>query len=271
MTSRLQITRICFHSITYFLLHIIINLIFFITDKDLPPETCRTLVSQLNSNFVRILTQFADYVDCIREYLTDHKKVEDVCFYLSQLPCSSKSKVTLFESSTRDKLLGATSFSVAFNILTDYTSFLNYHLFEKIIDKYIPIRDRQQQLEYPLYLRKYFNEHRVSEFSLLEPVLAKISDDKMTLIIILNAKSTCRVSEITDLTAYVAQLMTLDIAAVQIYNIEEGSVVVTLLIPNSIGMCIFTKRLEFTRQQENILSFTKIECNGNTYYPGKSL
>lgn len=176
-------------------------------------------------------------------------------------------------SSKRKQLLSATTFIGVFIILESFTSYLNYHLFEKIIDEYNIPRKSQKQLDYPSSLKQYLEEQKISEFDLLKPILAKLSKDGIKLIIILDIKSTCRLSKITNLRDQVAHIMSLDIAAVQIYDIGKGSVVVTLLIPSSIGMCIFTKRIEFTPQQEKTLqalSVTKIECNGNTYNLNKS-
>ena len=231
---------------------------------------------QLNVELKSILTQFADYCYCIRKYLEKHEKIDDVCYYLTCLPCSKHEgdKVEMLLASKRDELLRSTTFIEVFIILENFTSFLNYHLFEKIIDQFMKgDRKSQKQLEYPSHLKQYLEKHKISEFEMLKPILAKLSNDSMELTFILNIKSTCRLSKITDLRAQVAHILVLDVATVQIYDIGEGSTVVTLLIPSSIGMYIFAKKLKFTSQQDNTLqalSVMKIECNGYTYYPGKS-
>ena len=229
---------------------------------------------QLNIKLESIVTRFADYRYCIRGYLETHRKIKDVCHYLTCLPCSKHkgAKVKMLLASKRDELLSATTFIEVFIILENFTSYLNYHLFEKIIKQFIPNRKSQEQLEYPSYLKQYIEELKISEFELLKPILPKISNDSMKLTIILDIKSTCHLSKITKLRAHIAHIMGFDIATVQIYDIGEGSVVVTLLlfIPS---LCIFPKKLEFTPHQENMLqalSVVKIECNGYTYYPNKS-
>ena len=170
--------------------------------------------------------------------------------------------------SKRDELLSATTFIELFILLQNFTSYLNYHLFEKIIEAFIPNKDREskKQLDYPSYLRHYLEEHKISEFILLKPLLKKMSNDRMKLTILLDIESSCRLSKVADLRAAIAHIMILDIDTVQIYDIWEESVVTTL-IPSSIGIS------EFTPQQENTLqalSGKKIECSGYTYCPNKS-
>ena len=227
---------------------------------------------QLNIKLESIVTRFADYRYCIQEYLETHRKIKNVCNYLTCLPCSRHkgAKVKMLLASKRDELLSSTTFIEVFIILENFTSYLNYHLFEKIIKRFIPNRNSQEQLEYPTYLKQYLEELKISEFELLKPILPKISSDSMKLTIILDIKSTCDLSKITELRSQIAYIMGLDIVTVQIYDIGEGSVIVTLLIPS---LCIFPKKLEFAPQQEDILqslSVTKIECNGYTYYPNES-
>ena len=239
--------------------------------SSLSSEAYKSLRSQLNFKLESILTRFADYVNCIRKYLETHEKVDDVCYYLTCLPCSKHrgAKVKMLFESKRDELLSAATFIEVFIILQNFTSYLNYHLFEKIIEAYIPnyYRISKEQLEYPSFLNVYLNELKISEFKLLKPIFKGMPNDNKKVTILLEVKSTCRLSKITELRAQIAHIMRLDIATVQIYDIGEGSVVVTLLIPSSI------KILEFTPQQENMLqalSVMKLECDGCTYFTKKS-
>ena len=221
-------------------------------------------MSQLNIKLEIILTQFVDYVNCIRKYLETHEKIDDVCFYLTCLPCSKHkgAKVNMLLESKRDELFRANTFIEVFIILQNFTSYLNYHLFEKIIEAFIPNKDREskKQLDYPSHLRHYLEGHNISEFKLLKPLFEKMSNDSMKLTILLDIESSCRLSKVADLRAAIAHIMILDIDTVQIYDIWEESVVTTL-IPSSIGIS------EFTPQQENTLqalSGKKIECSGFT-------
>ena len=164
--------------------------------------------------------------------------------------------------SKRDELFRAKTFIEVFIILQNFTSYLNYHLFEIIIEAFIPNKDREskKQLDYPSYLRHYLEGHNISEFILLKPLFEKMSNDSMKLTILLDIESSCRLSKVTDLRAAIAHIMILDIDTVQIYDIGEESVVTTR-IPSSIRIS------EFTPQQENTLqalSGKKIECSGFT-------
>ena len=246
-----------------------------IADKGISSDTLERLREQLTRKLQRILVQFANYVCCIRIHLEEKPvDIEDFSQYIQSLPgyeCGGDKLMLL--SSRRDELSKANTFIKIFIILQECTSFLNYQLFEYIIDTYIIERNSLAKLDYPSKLHKYLEELKISEFILLKPILANISDDNMRLTIVLNIEETCRVSKITNLRKQVARIMSLDIAAIQIHDIGEGSVIVTLLIPCSIATYIFTSKFRFTPQQDEefqALSVEKMECNGYTYYPSRS-
>ena len=154
--------------------------------------------------------------------------------------------------------------------LRDFTSFLDCHVFKKIV-KTFKIDESRDELKYPEKLQKYLEKHTVSEFIEICPELNKYTDDTKELVIILDlqllAHHTPVMSEIMNIGQVVAHIMNFDETHLLIHDIGVGSVKVTFLIPTSVAERIFSGRQECIFSQEQIKEFRKVsitmlKCNG---------
>ena len=168
-------------------------------------------------------------------------------------------------SAHKAELERANNLYEVFSILsTEYASFLNYDIFQYIIDTY-QIDHGQEELKYHEHLKAYLEKHKVSEFIELNPHLKEVTAGSSKLILKVDVESTCRLSKIKDLESAVAEILNLNSATLQLLDISNGCVVVTFLIPTPIAEIVFHKHTVLTKKQVKILqaeSILRMECNG---------
>ena len=243
---------------------------FVIAGKDiasLSSEVLGDLRQRLEHKLRQILIQFHDYKLYIQKYL-EVKPVDivDFCDSIRGIPvydCSG-TKFTLVSSQL---LTNVQDYSKVFDTLGKFTSFLNYDLFEYVIEKYKI--ERKEALEYPDHLDKYINGIKITEFNIIKPIETNITDETKQLIIIMPCNSTCHLANVRNLRKHVANVMNLDRSGVLIYDIGVGSVVVTFLIPTSVAEFIFTEDHYFTPQLVKCfesLHIQQLKCNGRIYH-----
>lgn len=224
------------------------------------------LKQQLRANLKCIQDDFADYIDYIQESLVKQKvSVKRLKSYLLRLPCSDENNLMLLSSAIADALEKAVDVYDIFMKLDKCTSFLNYHIFEKIVGRF-DIDSGHEDLKYPEKLRKYIEKHAISEFIAINPVLSKYIDGTKKLVLLLDVEPICKFSKLVDIGQVVADIMNLDQSVLLIHSIEGGSVIITFLIPTSVAEVIFSgcKELIFSQEQKAGLrkvSVKTLKCN----------
>lgn len=222
---------------------------------------------QLDQELQNIIRLYGSYVSCIRESLkAKGVQVGDLCSDLLTISAFNHTQQKrMLLHSHKAELEGATDLNRFFNILiTEYASFLNYEIFQVILDKY-HLNKGQEEFKYPDHLDAYLRKHKVSEFVQINPLLKKVAATSKELVLKIDIVSTSELAKLKKLKTGVAQILGLKPAAIQLLDIKEGCVVVTFLIPTGVAEIIFTKQMIITKEQERefkALSILRLECNG---------
>ena len=149
-------------------------------------------------------------------------------------------------------------------VSTVYASFLNYDIFQFIVNIY-QIDHGQEELKYPQHLRTYINKHKLSECL---HGFRDITDGSSKLILKIDIEATSRLSKIIDIQSAIASILGMNFETLQLLNISDGCVVVTFLIPTHIAEIVFNKVTAFTGKQVQMFqaqSILTLECNSYTY------
>ena len=210
----------------------------------------------LDKNLDGIITKYASYVDCLRGIIKE-KGVppEDLRSYILSLSAFSKSykgeMLTLMSDKECELEKKETITSIFTFLTTKCASFLNYEIFQKILE-YYKVSDDQERLKYPEHLKAYIEKHKISEFVKINPLLKPKSDSEK-LILKYDIENTCRLASIFELKQFIANILDLHPSTLRIVDIEDGCVIVTFYIPASVANAIFTLNTVFTSQQEEKL------------------
>lgn len=228
------------------------------------------LQQQLDLDSRKIQTQYAEYVDCIRK-IVESKQVDlgELRSFLINLPaCNShdKKKPNLL-SHMKDELQKAAKISdIFFSLSANCASFLDYDIFQTILEKY----GSAVKLKYPFHLKEYIKKLKVREFvkchpKLMNPKLKKLLNDLEKIHIKCNIQQTQNLSNIEEVRRAVANILGLKSSALHLCSVTDGCVILTLLISRSIAESVFTSDAIFTAQ--NIREFQEakvmwLECYG---------
>lgn len=226
----------------------------------------------LERNLKGILLQFSSYMECIKS-LVKNKDIppEDLRSYVLSLPAfSSNSEQRLaLVSEKKDLLIKLKTINEIFDFLnTECSSFLNYDIYESILSKY-DLREDREELKYYEHLKTYIYKHKISEFIKINSVLKKHLNGSEKLILKYNIEQTCKLGKIVELKNSIAEILDLTPSALEIFDIEDGCIIVTFLLSAAIADAIFTTDTVFTSDQENRLqaeSIMWLQCNGCTFH-----
>ena len=142
-------------------------------------------------------------------------------------------------------------------LLKNYASFLSYKIFKILQDEYV-INEGQVELLYPELLKAYLDKLKISEFLEVKPSLAKPNIDTQKITLKLDIKLTSRLSRLENLQNGIAQILEISPAGLQILDVEPGSVIVAILVQNSIANVIFTKEKNEVFTQAQIEAFRSL-------------
>ena len=219
---------------------------------------------------------YASYVDCLRCIIEEERlSPEALRSYLLSVPAFSKSfkvqKMALL-SDHKSELMKQATITDIFNFLsTEYASFLNYGIFEKIIKKY-NISTDQEELKYSDHLKAYIEKYKISEFLMINPLL-KHKENSKKLTLKFDIENTCTLARVDELKKIIAKILKLKPSTLHIVDIEDGCVVVTFNIPTFVADVLFTPDTLFVPQQQDELraaSVLWLKCNGYTFDFGKA-
>ena len=205
---------------------------------------------------------------------------EDLRSYLLSMPAFTEDlegQTLNLLSDKKAELEKADTVTDIFNFLkTQWASFLNYDIFQKIIEHYnilnesqekIMQHDRERLQSYGDDLKAYIEKHKISEMTKILP-LEKPKNGTKQIILKYDIKNTCKLARIKDLSEFVAKILGLHPSAFHIFDVEDGCVVVAFLISASVADALFTSDTVFTPQQEDEFrkaSVLWLKCNGCTF------
>ena len=172
-------------------------------------------------------------------------------------------------SEITDKLERATTVNGIFNVLNRYyATFLNYEIFQGIAEEY-KVDPDHEKMKYPEYLDDYIRMHKLSEFEEINPLLKKIECGAKEMVLKFDIEITCSLAKLQEYTLNIADILGLKPSALRLLSIEEGCVVITLLIPAPVVDILFSSDKIFTREkikQFQALSIQWLKCSGHVYY-----
>ena len=234
----------------------------------LDPDTRADLEMQLDEDLRIITKRYSFYVSCVRESLMRQGvSVGNLRTHLLGTTAFNhdEQKRTLV-SSHEEELERAEDLNRIFAILLiHYSSFLNYEIFQEMVDKY-KVDKNQEELDYPKHLEAYVNKHKISEFVTINPLLTKETDEtSKELVLKIDIEQTSKLAKLKNIKFSMARILGLKSAALRLKGIEEGCVVATFLIPTPVAEIAFNKCTEFTKEQVKqfqALSVLYLKCNG---------
>ena len=213
---------------------------------------------QLQLRLNEIIQQYNSYVDCIRmSIIKQGVTARSVCTFLMGLSAFSHSEqqYTLLCDSKLDEAIEIDDIFVLLH--KNYASFLNYRIFKTLQKKYVT-DEGQEELRYPELLKVYLDKHKFIEFFEVKSVLAKPNSNTQKITLMLDVKSTSRLSRLENLQNGIAQILKINPTGLQILDIEPGSIIVGFLIQNSIANVIFTKEKNDVFTQAQIEAFRSL-------------
>ena len=232
----------------------------------LDSHTLEDLQQQLDEELDRIIGHYSSYVNLIRESLkaTGITAADFSSDLLSVSAFNHSKQNRILLSAHITELRKADSLNAIFDILTEYASFLNYEIFEGIAKTY-QINNGQDEFKYPEHLETYIKKHKISEFIKIIPLIEKLTSNSTEMIIKFDIESTSRLSKLVKLKSSVARILGLSPSAIQLYDIKDGCVVATFLIPTPVAELVFNADTVLTEEQEKELRALQVlwlKCNG---------
>lgn len=229
------------------------------------PIVIKDIQMILEKSLKEINRKFASYVHSLCEIIKQKLSPDELRSQLLSFPAfcdHSFTKAALFKDREAE-LQEAKTIEEMFAILNKCYGFINYVIFEKIIEKNNVSKD-QEELQYQQHLKAYIEKHKISEFMNINPRLKKLDDSTKELIVKFDVESTCKLAKVIDLQKAIANILGLDFATLQIIDIKDGCVVLTFQIPASIANIIFTPNTMFSTEQEDLFASESVlwlECN----------
>ena len=236
-----------------------------------PTQAANVMVDlrqQLTLNFEDIMEKYAAYVRCIRLSLVNMKvSVRDLRAYILSLQMFKfkHEHIKLFEH-MKEKLEKADHIEAIFNLLTlEWASFLDHKIFQMIIKEF-DIDQSQERLKYPKYLKDYVNMHKLSEFCIINPLLENYTDASEKLVLKFDFELTnCSIGKVKECTDIIARILDLRTTALRILSIEQGCVIVTVLIPAVSVDIIFPALSPKQCDDLKYRSVLWLECNDHIF------
>ena len=227
-----------------------------------------------------IVARYASYVLRIRNWFEEKKSVDTLRSYLLSLDAfqsgSNLNAHCKLLSGIKDELEKATTICQIFDVVNNCTSFINYELYECMVnDHHICTDQRPEALRYPEHLKAYFEKHRITEIIKISPKFSPnlekyIYADKLKkLILKLDVDKTSKLAKVIEIKKDIAKIFKILPSAIQLYTIDDGCVVVTFYLPTLIANLVFpecgrTLSPEETEKFRSI-SVLWLECNSNRY------
>lgn len=224
------------------------------------------LKRRLDRELGKIIESYTNYQICIRESLqakgVDAKELVTNLLTISAFNHTEQKRTLL--SAHETELKKATDLYDVFNLITkEYASFMNCDLLQFILKKY-DIDCGQEELKYPEHLKAYLENHEVSKFLEINPLLKKYTAASTEFVLKLDIEPTSRMAKLQEIKTAVAKILDLNSAALQLLDVNLGCVIATFLLPTPVAELVFNKRTILTvKQEEQFLAsgVLWLECN----------
>ena len=236
-------------------------------------KVAEDLKHQLLKNLHSIIQRFAAFIYSLSvEVEKKGVAVHNLRLFLRSLPIYDYSceqpNISYLSDDVMVELEKAESIADIFTVLGNYFSYLNYGIYQSILQKFCcdQIND---DLKYAEEFKKYIEKHNVKEFVKTDPKLEKYcTEESSELIIKLDLEHTTKLAKIVNVKACIATMLGLQSHVLHIVKIEEGCVKVTVRFPTHVAEVLFHHCTIFTTQQiegfKN-LSVLWLQCNGYTF------
>ncbi len=222
------------------------------------------LTLQLRRNYKAIGVKYASYVRCIRKLLKEKEvSADDLCADLLNLPFFKCNQAAAAD------LKNANSVNEIFITLTSVCSFWDYDIFQFLTSEY-DLDEGQEKLQYQEHFQSYIEEHKVSEFVAINPLLTdyeSIDFKKLTLKFDIDVVK-CSLAKVIELKEVVATCLKVNPSTLRLVSIQEGCIEVTFLIPAPKIDAVFTgdwKQISERSEELQAASLLSITCNDNTF------
>ena len=244
-----------------------------VTKEQLEADIKMDLQYILEKNLDELITKYASYVDSLRTMLEEKGVTTDeLRAYLLSLPAFNSNhrgkQLKLMSDMEQELEQKVTSIDIFIFLTTRYASFLNYGVYQQLLENYNVFREGKRELKYPQYHEDYIKKHKVTEYIKVNP-LPKNTNGFTKLIVKYNVPSTCTLWKVKELGNYIADMMNLNPLALHMVDFKEGSCVfITFNISVNLAEILFTPDTVFTPQQEDELrarSVQYFECAGHTF------
>ena len=233
-------------------------------------EVVKKDLSHVLENFRKeIVASYSSYCRCIRKCVKETVDVHELrSFLLSMEAFESDSGIQQkLLSGVRAELEAETTIHGILDVvMKECASFLNVGIFECIVNEY-DIDHGQKALKYSEHLEAYVKKHKISEFVKINPKLKSKSNSK-ELILKFDIDTMCKLTRVTDLQKAVARILKLLPSAIMLYNINDGCVLITFLLPKLVAEKIFTRSKRFSLLDEKefrSLSVLWLSCGSRKF------
>ena len=102
-----------------------------------------------------------------------------------------------------------------------YSSFLDYDIFQEIVDKFN--LGKHVELEYSKHLEAYIKKHHISEFVAINPSLKKTANTSKELVLILDTEAMSKHGKVTDVKYSIARILDQNSSTIRFMDIDEAS------------------------------------------------
>lgn len=205
------------------------------------------LEHQLRLNCKAIKKKYVSFVSCLCDCLEEKKvEVKRICTVISS---SIESKDHL---GIKVKLREADTIRGIIDIVGDEcASYIHYDIFQTLLEKFCGDIDHED-LKYSEHLQTYINTLKLSELMKTIPELLNVETSKK-LCIKVDTALCSKFTTIVKLQSFIAEVLEVMPAKLQLLKVEEGCVTVTFLVP----ACI-TVAGKFTKKRMENLRFFSI-------------
>ena len=228
---------------------------------------------QLEKDKRNIMKKYSQYVTKVRKLLAAKevpiKKVHQSLLTLPTYSSCGKIGPQCLPEEVIAKLNLAETIDEIINILcTDWASYINYDIFELLLDECCPDVSRED-LDYRSQLRSYIDMHNVAEYVAINPELEKFTNESSILTVKLDLQHETKISKVVDTKYCISHMLDIAPSALRIIGIREGCVELIIEIPAHAANTLFHHNATFSQQQQQQLknlSIMWLKCNGKKFH-----
>lgn len=223
------------------------------------------------------MEQYDSYLICIHKSLEARGiTAKELSGYLLKLPAlkvsSTTQKALLAEFEV--EIQRATSVKEIIDLLgNNFGSFLDYDIFSNVVREFGISENRDaantEILKYPEHFKTYAVRQKLSDIIGVIPNAEKLKNSSEELSIKFEVDiSEYSLANLMELKSEIADVLNLQESTLRLFNIEEGCIVVTFLIPSSLAHFILPKGKTLALHQMKSLrdlSALQLKCCGEMF------